>query len=71
MPLLRGDGDPGPVGQEGSPDCWPIGRCSQEDELCGIYRHTRTAAGLRLGRMVLEMNDDLWDTYQACLERQG
>lgn len=47
------------------------GRCSQEDELCGIYRHTRTAAGLRLGRMVLEMNDDLWDTYQACLERQG
>lgn len=47
------------------------GRCSQEDELCGIYRHTRTAAGLHLGRMVLEMNDDLWDTYQACLERQG
>lgn len=47
------------------------GRCSQEDELCGIYRHTRTAAGLRLGRMVLEMNDDLWDTYQTCLERQG
>jgi hypothetical protein len=25
---------------------------------------------VRLGRTVFEMNDDLWDTYQTCLERQ-
>ena len=47
------------------------GRCSQEDELCAVCLHSRTAKGVRLGRTVFEMNDDLWDTYQTCLERQG
>ena len=46
------------------------GRCSQEDELCAVCLHSRTAKGVRLGRTVFEMNDDLWDTYQTCLERQ-
>lgn len=47
-----------------------MARCSQEDELCAVCLHSRTAKGVRLGRTVFEMNDDLWDTYQACLERQ-
>ena len=37
-------------------------------------RYSKAFAGLtgqEAARMVLEMNDDLWDTYQTCLERQG
>lgn len=47
------------------------GQCSEEDEFCASLRRVRAGGGVRVSRTVFEMNDDLWDTYQDCLERGG
>ena len=47
------------------------GQCSEGDEFCASLRRVRVGGGVRVSRTVFEMNDDLWDTYQDCLERGG
>ena len=47
------------------------GQCSEGDEFCASLRRVRAGGGVRVSRTVFEMNDDLWDTYQDCLERGG
>ncbi len=45
-------------------------RCNEGDEYLAVCRYGRTPEGIRMGRMVYEMSDDLWDVYQRCIERQ-
>jgi len=45
-------------------------RCNEGDEYLSVCRYVRTPEGIRMGRMVYEMSDDLWDVYQRCVERQ-
>lgn len=45
-------------------------RCDEGDEYLAVCRYGRTPEGIRMGRMVYEMSDDLWDVYQRCVERQ-
>ena len=46
-------------------------RCNEGDEYLAVCRYGRTPEGIRMGRMVYEMSDDLWDVYQRCIERQA
>ena len=46
-------------------------RCDEGDEYLAVCRYGRTPEGIRMGRMVYEMSDDLWDVYQRCVERQA
>ena len=46
-------------------------RCNEGDEYLAVCRYGRTPEGIRVGRMVYEMSDDLWDVYQRCIERQA
>ena len=46
-------------------------RCNEGDEYLAVCRYGRTPEGIRMGRMVYEMSDDLWEVYQRCIERQA
>ena len=56
--------------RQGSSTVLGYGRCQQGDEFCAQLRHTKRRDGtLHVSRRVWEMNDDLWDTYQAAWEQ--